>query len=207
MTIIFRPNTLAEALRILARPVQVVVTAGGPPIDLPAGAMILDTSRIQAMSGVQQLGEWLQVGVNTTYAAILRSRLFCPDACCLMDACAIREVETPGGTLLHDLLAEDVGNVLLLGLITLEAEVELAWLDPSAGIQRQWYALARGIPQPPEAPHLLLNVRFRATGALRLPSRWPSCFALGIPIKPSASAGGNLCGASCRKCRFLLRWS
>ncbi|HEY80773.1 MAG TPA: hypothetical protein G4O05_06810, partial [Caldilineae bacterium] len=46
MSVILRPNALEEALDILARPMLVQITAGGPPPRLQSHALILDVSRV-----------------------------------------------------------------------------------------------------------------------------------------------------------------
>ena len=195
MTIIFRPDTLEEALRILARPALVQVTAGGPPPAIQPGSLVLDTGGLRAMSGIHQAPGRLIVGLNATYAALTRTKLLCPEACALVDACILREEETPGGVLLHDLMAPQAGNLVYLALLALGAEVELAWLDAREGVVRRWLPLTELASSQITQSHLLLNVRFeternRAASALYrednlgalLPDAWAA--AIGLRIDP-----------------------
>ncbi len=163
MTIIYRPQTLQEALDILARPALVQITAGGPPLAPQPHALILDVSRISAMAGIHRAGGELIIGVNAAYATLLRSRLLQPAAACLADACRLREEDLPGGVLLHSLIEVAFDDPILLALAALDARVELAVRGEQGGVERRIRPLRQALLTPPDAPHLLLNVRF-ATG-------------------------------------------
>jgi len=162
MTIIFRPETLQEALDILARPARVQVTAGGPPPAPHPHALILDTSRLSAMAGMHQAGGELVIGVNNACATLARSRLLRPAAACLVDACRLREEDIPGSALIHTLTEIAFDDPILLALAVLDARAELAVRQEDGAIERGIRPLRQALIQPPDAPHLLLNVRFAA---------------------------------------------
>ncbi len=172
MTIIFRPNTLEEALDILARPALVQITAGGPPPNPHPHALILDASRLSAMSGIQRAGGEMIIGVNTPHAALIRSRLLWPAAACLVDACRLQEDDLPGGALIHNLTPEHLDNPILLALTALDARVEMAVRAQNHAVERVLFPLKDAILTPPEAPHLLLNVRFAAGPAGATSALW-----------------------------------
>ena len=155
-----RPDTLAEALDILARPVLVQVTAGGPPSRLHPHALLMDASRVMEMSGIHRMGGEIIVGVNNDWDRLMRSPLLWPGAACLVDAASLMEEETPGGALLHALDAERPDNPIILALTALDARIELAVRAGPGAIRRQTLPLQEAVQSPPELPHLPLNVRF-----------------------------------------------
>jgi len=132
-----RPNTLAEALDILARPMLVQMTAGGgPPPYRHPHALLMDTGRVMAMSGVQAAGGTLFIGANNTYNAIYRSQVLNQRAACLTDVCRRLENRHPGGVLLHDLTAEKAPHDFVLALEALQARVEVARRSGQGSPQR-----------------------------------------------------------------------
>lgn len=162
MSVILRPNALEEALDILARPMLVQITAGGPPPRLRSHALILDVSRVSAMAGIQRAGGELIIGVNNAYATLIRSRLLWPAAACLVDACRLREEDIPGGALIHTLTEMAFDDPLLLALVALDARAELAIREKEGRVKRAILPLREALTHPPTPPHLLLNVRFAA---------------------------------------------
>ena len=185
-----RPDTLAEALDILARPVLVQVTAGGPPPRPAPHALLMDTGRISEMAGIHRLGGEMVVGVNNSWAVMLRSSLLRPGAACLVDAAALMEADEPGGALIHALDAAHPDNPVLLALTVLNARVELALREASGRISRQILPLREALISPPEQPHLPLNIRFAvpflaAGSALRRESPLS-------PMQPDARAAAAL---------------
>ena len=163
MTIIYRPDTLEEALDILARPTLIQVTAGGPPPAPRPHAIILDTSRLHAMAGIHRIAGEFIIGVNTPYTALIRSPLLWPAAACLVDAARLREDDLPGSAFIHDLTQVSLDNPILLALTVLDARVEMAVRTEQGGVARAIMPLKDGLLTRPERPHLLLNLRF-ATG-------------------------------------------
>ena len=155
-----RPDTLSEALDILARPVLVQVTAGGPPPRPAPHALLMDTGRISEMAGIHRLGREMVVGVNNSWAGMLRSSLLRPGAACLVDAAELMEEDVPGGALLHALDAAQPDTPLLLALTALDARIELALREAPGRTVRQTLPLQRALKSPPEGPHLPLTVRF-----------------------------------------------
>ncbi len=162
MSVILRPDVLKEALDILARPMLVQITAGGPPPSPQPHAVILDVSRVSAMAGIQQAGGELIIGVNSPYAALIRSRLLWPAAACLADACRLREEDIPGGALIHTLTERAFDDPVLLALEALDARAELAVRAQKGEVKRVILPLRQALTQPPESSHLPLNVRFAA---------------------------------------------
>lgn len=157
---LLRPDTLAQALDILARPMLVQATAGGPPPQVQPHALLMDVGRVMEMGGIHRLGEEISVGVNNAWADILRSSLLRPAAACLVDAAALMEEESPGGVLLHALDAARPDNPVLLALIALDARMEIAVREESGRIIRRTAPLRQSLQFPPEQPHLPLTIRF-----------------------------------------------
>ncbi len=155
-----RPDTLAEALDILARPMLVQATAGGPPPRAQPHALFMDVSRVREMGGIHRLWGEISVGVNNLWAGILRSSLLRPAAACLADAATLMEAESPGGALLHALDAAHPDNLALLALTALDARVEIAVREESQRIIRRTLPLQEGLQIPSHQPHLPLTVRF-----------------------------------------------
>lgn len=157
-----RPNTLEEALDILARPMLVQVTAGGPPPRVLPHALLMDAGRVQEMAGIQRLGGEISVGVNNDWAAIIRSSLLRPASACLADAAALMEDESPGGALIQALDAALPDHPALLALTVLDARVEVAVREEGGRIIRRTPPLLAYLQAPPDRPHLPLSVRFAA---------------------------------------------
>lgn len=162
MTTILRPNTVDEALDILARPMLVQMTARTPPLQPQPYARIMDVSRVGAMAGMQRVAGELIIGVNTPYADLIRSQLLWPTAACLVDACRLGEEETPGIAFIHTLTAPPPGDPVILALAVLHARAELAVREKEGEVKRVIMSLHRALADPPDWPHLLLNVRFAA---------------------------------------------
>ena len=157
---ILRPDTLSEALDILARPMLVQVTAGGPPPRMHPHALLMDAGRVTEMAGIHRMGGEVIVGVNNAWSRLMRSPLLRPGATCLADAANLLEEELPGGVLLHALDATAPDNPIILALAALDARVELALRGQQGRIQRRTLPLQQAMQSPPEQPHLMLSVRF-----------------------------------------------
>ncbi len=155
-----RPDTLSEALDILARPMLVQVTAGGPPPRMQPHALLMDAGRVMEMSGIHRMGGEIIVGVNNDWDRLLRSPLLRPGAACLVDAASLMEAETPGAALLHALDAEHPDNPIILALTALDARIELALRAEDGRIRRKILPLRRALQSPPEQLHLMLSARF-----------------------------------------------
>ncbi len=155
-----RPHTLVEALDILARPALVQVTVGGPPLLIQPHALLMDVGRISEMAGIHRLGGELVVGVNSSWAGLMRSSLLHPGAACLTDAAALMEAEQPGGALLHALDATHPHNPILLALAALDAQIELAVRESPQRVIRQTLSVQNALQSAPQAPHLPLSVHF-----------------------------------------------
>ncbi len=157
-----RPNTLAEAMDILARPVLVQVTAGGPPPRVQPHALLMDVGRVMAMAGIHRIEGEMRIGVNNDWVGLMRSSLLQPAAGCLADAAALMEEEQPGGVLLHALDADHPDNPIILALTALDARAELALQKDDGSIAREILPLEQALQAQSEQPHLLINVRFAA---------------------------------------------
>ena len=157
-----RPDTLAEALDMLARPMLVQATVGGPPFRRQPFAQVMDVGRVSEMAGIHRLGDEVVVGVNSQWAALIRSTLLRPAAACLADAATLMEDVQPGGALLHALDAAVPDSPILLALTALDARMEMALRQDSERIIRQTFPLREALESPPHVPHLPLNVRFSA---------------------------------------------
>ncbi len=162
MTTLFQPETLTEALDILARPLLIQITAGGPPPTPKPHAALLDVSRLSAMSGLHYAGGEIFIGVNTAYATLLHSHLLWPAAACLLDASRLREDIHPGGILLHDFTTVALDNPLLLALTLLHAHAKIAIRTPSHQVAFATLPLREALLHPPSSPHLLLGFQFVA---------------------------------------------
>jgi len=155
-----RPDTLAQAMDILTRPMLVQATAGGPPPQVQPHALLMDVGRVMEMGGIHRLGEEISVGVNNAWADILRSSLLRPAAACLADAAALMQEESPGGVLLHVLNGARPDHPVLLALTALGARMEIAVREESGRIIRRTALLHESLQSPPEQPHLPLTIRF-----------------------------------------------
>ncbi len=189
MTTIFQPHTINEAFDILNRPLLVQITAGGPPPNPDPQAVLMDVSRLAAMSGLHYAGGELFVGVNTTYSTLLHSHLLWPAAACLLDACRLREANLPGGTLLHDFTTVAFDNPLLLALIALHAQAQIAIRPSGQQPQILTLPLQKALLHPPNPPYLLLGFRFIA-GSMGTTSALIQHQPMG-PLQPDALAAAT----------------
>ncbi len=156
-----RPDTLEDALELLARPMLMQITAGGPPPRMQPHALLMDTGRIIEMSGMHRLGGELVLGLNDSWSDLIRSRLLRPAAGCLVDAAEWMEAEQPGGVLLHALDGTSLDNPVLLALAVLDARIEIAVRESPGRIDRRLLPMRQALQNPPEPPHLPLSLRLR----------------------------------------------
>ena len=161
---LLRPHTLDEALDMLARPRLVQLTAGGgPPAHPHPHALLMDTGRVLAMSGIRVAGGKIFIGSNSTWDVIQRSRVLRQGAACLIDACRRREEAHPGGALLHDLAGERISHDLLLALETLDARIEVAVRDESGATERMLLPAKGFLRTQNDFPQLPLGIHFPLT--------------------------------------------
>lgn len=157
-----RPNSLDEALALLARPVLMQLTAGGPPLRPHPHAMIMDTGRITAMAGIRLASNTIFVGANTGYEVIQRSQLLKQRATCLTDACRRREDAAPGSVLLHDLAEKNTPHDLILALAILDARIEIAERDEQGAVSRTLHPLHDFLRAPSAQSQIPLGLHFPA---------------------------------------------
>lgn len=140
-----QPQTVDEALRWLseARP----------------GSGFIDASRIIEMSGIQQSGGYLTVGLNTTPADLIHSSLVRGQATCLAEAA--RYGQAAGALVLGAELTPT--SALALALVALSGEIELARLQPDQTVGRTWQPLPTFLANPPSSPFLPVAVRLEAS--------------------------------------------
>lgn len=145
------PHTVEEALYLLAGyDGNACVIAGGTDllIDMEEGkhpplAALVDVSRIPEMQGMEQQGEYILLGAAVTHSRIVQSPLLQEHAACLVESCGViggpqvRSVATIGGNVAHALPAAD-GTV---SLVALEAEAQVARLNPAGEVTRTWYPI------------------------------------------------------------------
>lgn len=157
-----RPDSLDEALTLLARPLLVQLTAGGPPLRPHPHALIMDTGRMLDMAGIRLAANTIFVGANTHYEVIQRSQLLKQRAACLTDVCRRQEHAAPGGALLHALAEKDVSHDLILALEILDARIEIAERDEQGAVSRTLQPLHDFLQSQPEQPQIPLGVHFPA---------------------------------------------
>jgi len=185
-----RPSSLTEALEILARPMLVQITAGGPPPRPQPHALLMDTGRINEMSGIHRRGGEIVVGMNTSWQKLQQSSLLHPGAAALVAAASLLEDAQPGGVLLHTLDSTGHDSLILLAMAALDAQIEIAALGPSGRISRLLLPWQQALLSPPAQPYLPINLRFslplRAVGsALHAESNLS-------PLQPDARAAAAL---------------
>ena len=159
---LLRPSSLTEALDMLARPVLVQVTAGGPPPVMQPNALLMDVSRLQAMSGIQRLGKQVTLGANTDWSTLARSTLLGSAGAGLRDAAALHEKSSPGGLLLHILATPQPDAAIFLALNTLKGRAQFAVRDQNGRVFSKEMPLLLALRTPPPEPHLLLAVQIEA---------------------------------------------
>jgi len=157
-----RPHSLDEALTLLARPLLVQLTAGGPPLRPHPHALIMDTGRVLDMAGIRLAANTIFVGANTRYEVIQRSQLLKQRAACLTDVCRRLESAAPGGALLHDFAEKDVSHDLVLALEILDARIEIAERDEQGAISKTLQPLHTFFHDQSERPRIPLGVHFPA---------------------------------------------
>lgn len=139
------PNTVAEAVQLLADG-DAVVLAGGTDLMLQTGSgqipyrkRLVNIRRIDEMRGVSKDGNEIRIGALTTITDILNDALLGDMAPVLAEAAdqfassQIRNAGTIGGNICN---ASPAGDTIP-ALLVLDAEVELSSFDGSAVSQRR----------------------------------------------------------------------
>jgi CO/xanthine dehydrogenase FAD-binding subunit len=130
MTRYARPNTLAEAVHLLAQAGGTLL-AGGTDFypglgDRPAMGSVIDISRIREMKGVRVTGGEIRIGGLTTWSELLASSL---PRCCDALKSAAREIGgvqiQNRGTVAGNLCNASPAADSVPPLLVLDAEVEL----------------------------------------------------------------------------------
>ncbi|MCO6453313.1 MAG: hypothetical protein J5I90_21200 [Caldilineales bacterium] len=150
---VIQPQTLEDALRL--RAAHAIRDSDGDEIGT---TVRWDYSQLAEMTGIHRLGGVLGIGLNTTLAGVAHASLVRVGATCLAEAC--ERIRDPGSTLLSQLDSCETSSLVTLALAALDSEIEMAWLEIGAGIQRAWVGLA----DCGESSNLWLNVRLRAHG-------------------------------------------
>lgn len=145
----FQPATLAEALYRLNEPTEAPVR--------------LDTGRIAEMSGIQQTGGRLAIGLNTTPGDLAYSSLVRAEATCLAEAARFSQARGA-----EALVAEMTPlSGLALALVALAAEIEVACLRPGQAVSRAWQPLIAFLENPPASRTLAVAVRLDVRRRIR----------------------------------------
>lgn len=144
-----QPQTVAEALRWLSE-------------ETP-GSGFIDASHIAGMSGIQQSGGYLTIGLNTTPADLIHSSLIRGQATCLAEAA--RYGQTGGALVLSAELTPT--SALALALVALSVETEVARLQPDQTVVRTWQPLPAFLAYPPALPFLPVSVRMDVSKRVR----------------------------------------
>ena len=129
--------------------------------------VLIDVTAIPALQGISVTDGMVQFGAAVTHAEIIAHDAMRRVATALVEACQViggpqvRNVATVGGNVAHALPAAD-GT---LGLMALEAEVELATLEDDGSVSRRWVPLP-SLFAGPGTPHreLIVGFRFQGTG-------------------------------------------
>ncbi|NOX62851.1 MAG: hypothetical protein GXP42_13035 [Chloroflexi bacterium] len=162
---IYHPRTVEETLRLLQAFGDRATLVAGP--EIPAGLpeppeALVDVGRLAEMAGVHQFAGSVTIGLNATLNDIAHTSLVRMGATCLAEAC--ERDPNPNATLLNHLLRPpNPRPFTLLALLTLAAEVDVAFLDPAMGVRRTWRILENVWEGRIAAAELPLAVRFAAT--------------------------------------------
>lgn len=184
------PETLTEALAVLARPgVRTQVLAGGQsllrsfPERLRSPFRMLDLRRVEELRRITMEGDHLIVGAMATHHAVVQSALVADHARLLQTACSVigdpqvRHRGTVGGALVHADPASDAGAAAM----ALNVELVLARSDGrsrTVSVREFWADRFRTVMRPDE---LLTHVRIRDHGGwktgyerfTRIEHQWP----------------------------------
>jgi CO/xanthine dehydrogenase FAD-binding subunit len=149
------PATVSDALGLLRQyGDQAQIIAGGTDLilDMQNGAhapieALVDVTQIEGLSEIyaeSKAGEsWIVLGAAVTHTQIERSPLIQEHGAALVESCSVvggpqvRNVATIGGNVAHALPAAD-GTI---GLLALNAQVQLCTLNDDDTLTRQWQPL------------------------------------------------------------------
>lgn len=171
----YRPETVAEALRLLAvHDGAARVVAGGTDLLLeiqrgshPEIQALVDVTGIAGMTTITRHGDSLEVGAAVTHTQIVHSPWLQQQATCLVESCGViggpqvRNVATLGGNVAHALPAADGATAL----VALAADAEVA--TATGTTWQPVLNLFAGPGQPTFDPSRSLLTRFRFTVAPR----------------------------------------
>lgn len=198
-----RPTSLAEALQLLSAQggrVHELAGQGPAPLLLTAAGDYLDLSRLSARAGIQQWGGWLALGLNNTCAELAHASLIRSQATCLAEAA--EQHADAAAHLAAALTGAGDSPDVLLALVALESEVEVANLDAQRRVERIRLPLLAFMKQPSGVPGLPLTLHIAAAGGSRGSALVRQDLAPGMTSSFQAAAacltleGGSITAAS-----------
>jgi carbon-monoxide dehydrogenase medium subunit len=147
----YTPTTIAEALQIRSRyGHDAEFVAGGTDLilDLQQGnhpplAALVDVTTIEHLNEIRQEDDYVVLGAAVTHSAVESSPLVRRHGAALAESCSVvggpqvRNVGTLGGNIAHALPAADGA----IGLLALDAEVQVCTLLETGGVEAAWQPL------------------------------------------------------------------
>ncbi len=145
------PHTVDEALALLQTyGDQARIVAGGTDLILdlqqgncPPPHALVDITQIAGLDRIEEEDGWIVVGAAVTHARIESSDLLQRHGAALVESCGVvggpqvRNVATLGGNVAHALPAAD-GTI---GLLALDAQVQVCTLQPDGRVDYAWQSL------------------------------------------------------------------
>lgn len=145
------PTTIADALHLLrthAGHAQIIAGGTDLILDMQAGNhppvdVLVDVTRIEGLDTIRAEDGWVVIGAAVTHAQIERSALVRGHGMALVESCSVvggpqvRNVATIGGNVAHALPAADGA----IGLLALDAQVQVCTLAEDGVLDRQWQPL------------------------------------------------------------------
>ena len=182
----FAPDSVDEALQVIAEHGRVGVVAGGTDAVVghrsgksPLAEVIVGIHRLQDLDGIQQADDGaLCIGALTSYASLLSSAAVLEDFTALADAsaivgsCATRNVGTLGGNIVNASPAMDTGAPLLVFDATIEVRSQSRtralsiadlWTGPGQSVIADDELLVSVTlpPLPPQSGSAYLRLEYR----------------------------------------------
>lgn len=145
------PATVADALALLRQyGDRAQIVAGGTDLILdmqsgnhPPVHALVDVTHIHGLADIRAQDGWILLGAAVTHTQIERSALVRQHGACLVESCSVvggpqvRNVATLGGNIAHALPAADGA----IGLLALDAEVQVCTLDDDGALHCDWQPL------------------------------------------------------------------
>jgi len=170
----FTPTSIEEAIGILARyDGRACVIGGGTDLLLeiqqghrPKMEALVDPSRIQELSCIEEVDDYLVIGAGVTHARIVRDPRIIQHGTCLVESCGViggpqvRNVGTLAGNIAHALPAGD-GTI---GTLALDGDVQVARVDGLEWIPMADTFLGPGKSTVDSKRMMITRIRFRPTG-------------------------------------------